>query len=156
MIMSTRFFRRRLIFLTENSPRVGPAYRGSMMTDEEIEREQIKAVFFLDDSELEDEPWGDIQYWYEGCPSYLGTPDYTDMYSREYRTGVQCLLYAGELKAPEGWEIMSSYTTSGERVCCCEGPRFDTPNPDCPLCEGDGLIYIGDGWAEVVYRALED
>ena len=136
------------------------------MTDEEIEREQIKAVFCLGGGELEDEPWGDVQYWYEGCPSYLGTPDYTDRYSREYRTGVQCLLYAGELKAPEGWEIMSSYTTSGECECGCQhtvyqakldkGVSDDAPDPDCPVCEGDGLIYIGDGWAEVVYRALED
>lgn len=26
-------------------------------------------------------------------------------------------------------------------------------NPDCRLCEGDGYIYLGDGWAELVYRA---
>ena len=53
-------------------------------------------------------------------------------------------------EAPEGWEQIASYGSSGEAECWCCGS--DREEETCLLCEGDGIVYIGEGWAEVVYR----
>lgn len=77
---------------------------------------------------------------------------------------------------PKGYEQIGSFTTSGESECWWCGPGTDWDGceeqsearekdpitntgyrgkPDCPLCEGGGHVYIGDGYAEVIYRSVE-
>ena len=148
----------------------------TMMTEQQVEREQVQNVFGLGGGELADDAWDGVSlYWYEGPPEYA-TADGLDGLDldddSEYRTALVCCLF-GAPPAPDGWSVAGSYTTSGEADCWWCGPGTDwdgsdeqdrvrgetaTTNThyrgkvDCPLCEGDGWVYLGDGWAEVVYR----
>lgn len=94
-------------------------------------------------------------------------------FDHEVRTAVLFCLW-GVPEAPEGWVQIGMYSSSGEVECMNCGPgtdwdgsrdqkiaEIDNPGgtntcyqgkPDCPLCEGSGYIYIGDGYAEVVYQ----
>ncbi len=119
-----------------------------------------------------------IAYWYDGVPEYASElrdaeqvecPDCQGHGARddcpacegrgyrhhEVRTAIQDGLY-GLPDPPKGWERIAAYSTSGETTCwCCgDGTGNEENRADCPLCEGDGIIYIGDGWHEVVYRRL--
>ena len=49
---------------------------------------------------------------------------------------------------------MGCYTSSGESECwwCGPGTGNEGDQSECKLCEGDGYVYLGDGWREVVYR----
>lgn len=145
----------------------------STRTHEEIqiEREQIAAVFRVCISELfdpgdgtADEPWPRC-FWYEGVPEWaemelLGCRGSLCDGTHEYRTIVSDETW-GPRYTPIGWERVEAYFSSGETECRCKyeretGEDTGKPDPDCPLCEGNGYIYIGDGMAEVVYRRLED
>ena len=134
-------------------------------------------------AEFPDEWDGVIAYWYEGPPDYAtefkdcdrvdcpvcngegrddndedcvncdgyGHLDYT------VRTAIIQALW-GFPEPPKGYEQIGSFTTSGEADCwrCGAGTgNEETHREGCPLCEGDGLIYIGDGYAEVIYRTIE-
>ena len=75
---------------------------------------------------------------------------------REVRTAIlECLF--GEPDAPEGWERIASFTSSGEAECwwCGPGTGNEDERDECKLCEGDGLIYLGEGYAEVIFRRTE-
>lgn len=116
-----------------------------------LERERVEVVFRLTGGELHDrhpkfpDEWDDVfAYWYEGTPEYAEDLDDTDC-----RTAVVDCLY-GFPDVPEGWEQVAAFSSSGETQCLCEGGE-----PECPLCEGDGTVYLGDGWHEVVYRRVE-
>jgi len=89
----------------------------------------------------------------------------------------------GSPAAPKGWEKVVAYTHSGETACYCQhsaetehehewgheaagsngwpactncaGSEEDHGHQCCQLCDGDGLIYIGDGWCETIYRASQ-
>jgi len=83
------------------------------------------------------------------------------------------IMYGHTYKAPKGWKQIGSFTTSGEAECWHCGPGTDwdgseeqgnAPSdactgyrgkPGCPLCEGSGHVYLGDGYAEVIYRSIE-
>lgn len=132
------------------------------MTEEQVERVQIEAVFYLDDElhtshpEFLDEWDGIVRWWYDGVPEYAGSdfgPEYED---REFRTAILCEIY-GSGEPPEGWERIRSYPSSGETECpACTGEETVANtdyrgDPDCVLCEGSGYVYLGDGWAEVVF-----
>ena len=125
-------------------------------TKQRLETERMAYVFGLTGGELADKPWSKRAWWYEGIPDYVGD-DFPDRYSSdvEYRTTLECCLYepAIEANAPRGWKFVRYYTTSGETDCgwCGDGTGNEGQRDKCKLCEGDGLIYIGDGWAEVVY-----
>ena len=116
-----------------------------------------------------------IAYWYEGVPDYLSLDELGLGHDDEVRTAIIDCLF-GHPDPPDGWEQAASFTSSGERECwwCGSGTDWDgsieqdrareadplTPtgyrgNPACKLCEGDGVVYLGDGWAEVVYRRVE-
>lgn len=118
----------------------------------DIERQQIELVFCLGGGELDDEGAHGFTYTYDGVPSYMTPPD--DLYAPgvTYWTAVYCELY-GQAKTPEGHERIAHFTSSGETQCeCGHDLSPDGPGQDCPLCEGDGLVYIGDGWREIVFR----
>lgn len=130
------------------------------------EREQVQEVFGLTGGELADEPWTPTSdedahttynYWYEGTPDYAER-DF-DVFS-SYRTVVESELFGklpDVLTDEQGtWRRVTSFRTSGETECPGRDPEvaavMDLP---CPLCEEDethGFIYLGDGWAEIVYR----
>jgi len=139
---------------------------------------------------------GGIAYWYAGPPDYAtdlkdaefihcpacggSGPDLDDCDEchgdgAEYRPVRTALLDCvfGFPEAPEGWERIASFSSSGEASCWWCGPGTDWDgsdeqelarirepvtntcyrgNPTCKLCEGGGYVYIGDGWHEVVYR----
>lgn len=148
------------------------------LTEKGIEREQMECVFRLGGGELHiadarfPDPWEEVfAYWYEGCPDY-DEEDSKD-YDYNYRTGL-AYYNCPEI---EGWELVRSFSTSGETECWRCGPgtdwdgseeqdqaRQEQPctntgyrgDPDCKLCEGSGYVYIGDGWAEAVYRQKVD
>lgn len=120
-----------------------------------------------------------IAHWYDGppeyaselkdanlveCPACEGTGmdgdlddceqcDGRGLEDREVRTAIIDVLY-GFPEPPDGWERIASFTSSGERECwwCGDGTGNEDERDDCQLCEGDGLVYLGDGMAEVVYR----
>jgi hypothetical protein len=134
------------------------------------ETAQIAEVFGLTGGELESEPWRSTAiketsgtlyevnsfWWYEGAPEWSELAKDT---SFEYRTQVRDILF-GEPETvlqPGDWQLVATYLNSGETEC--HHADAGIADADCPLCEGDGFIYIGDGWAEVVYRrpvALEE
>jgi hypothetical protein len=151
------------------------------MNRTDYERDQVAEVFGLTGGELEDEPWiptyvtdtyNEVRpvtftYWYQGVPEYA-EEDFTDWSWGGYRTVCRDEIF-GQMPATvtddEGtWRVVARYSSSGEIEC--PGRQFDnevSPFPfPCPYCEataddtdGHGYIYIGDGWAEIVYR-LED
>mgnify|MGYP001606612710 CR=1 FL=1 len=135
------------------------------MDEAQIERQRIEMVFGLTGGELGNEPWTytadgvdtAFPYWYDGAPDYVERHDVSDLHCREYRTAVVDEL-CGLSDTPNGWERRMRFASSGETECGCKQDESHDgePDPDCLLCEGDGIVYIGDGWAEVVYRKRDD
>ena len=130
------------------------------MTDIDLDRERIACVFGLGGGELHvphpefrdewDGPKG-IAHWYEGVPDYA--TDLADL--DDARTAILDCMF-GVPEPPPGWKVVASFASSGEAECWCGEGGGDDDREECPLCEGDGIIYIGDGWREVVMvRELE-
>lgn len=134
----------------------------------DLDRERIECVFGLGGGELHEphpdfrdsEGWDGpdgIAYWYEGIPEYTSLVDLGLTFDDEVRTAILDVMF-GFPDSPEGWGQVASFRSSGEANCwwCAQGAENGTDNEDqrdaCTLCEGDGLIYLGDGMAEVVYR----
>ncbi len=124
------------------------------------EREQVEWVFGLTGGELNDEAWGGFAYNYDEVPDYVRR-DYPDLYDGNvsYRTVVGYFVYGSppeELIDDEGiWERRATYASSGETECPLSPDRVEDAR--CPLCDSEpgdphAYIYVGDGWAEVVYR----
>lgn len=142
-----------------------------------IERQCVEEVFCLGGGELYDTAWEAVdvdgepapqRYWYCDPPEYAGA-DFDDKHTAEYRTVVCCCLFGmpDEELFYRGrkWTRVGSYTSSGEAECRAgqDGDGVDHAVTDerCPHCaeaKGDahGYIYLGDGWAEVVYRAEDE
>ncbi len=148
------------------------------MNEQRLERKQVEWVFGLTGGELHEpdsrfpHKWDHIRYWYEGPPDWTNRNELGLTWDDDVRTIVACLLY-GDLEVPEGWEEVTRFASSGETECpdcglssewnespAQELARKKTPltntgyrgNPDCPLCEGGGYIYIGEGWYEITLR----
>ena len=130
------------------------------LKDIDIERERVACVFGLGGGELHvaddrfPDEWdgpGGIAYWYEGVPEYASELRHLD----GPRTAIICCML-GHPAPPTGWEQVASFTSSGEAACwwCGEGTGNEDDRPGCTLCEGDGLVYLGDGWCEAVYLHL--
>jgi hypothetical protein len=68
----------------------------------------------------------------------------------EYRTGIASMDPPDSGLMDGEWNLVATFTTSGETEClCCGEGEVD----ECPVCEdGDGVLYIGDGWYEAIYR----
>ena len=76
--------------------------------------------------------------------------------NHEYRTIVYCSIsWLPDL--PGGWEIVRSFASSGETNCgwCGDGTGNEDTRKGCKLCGGDGLIYLGGGWHEIVASRAE-
>jgi hypothetical protein len=139
--------------------------------DAAIERERIEQVFGLTGGELSDEPWScesreeakpdrvrTFHSWYEGVPEYAKR-DFPDLHDTSYRTVISCCLFGAEPEVLEDeedrWYRVASFSSSGETTCSWEGCEDADENLPCKICEGDdkhGMIYIGDGWSETVFK----
>jgi hypothetical protein len=133
---------------------------------------------YLTGGELDDEPWNGFRYNFDGVPDWA-RPDFKDRYDREYRTVVSCFLYGGPseriVDASGEWTLQATYSSSGETECPLRDvdaeeqeaiythreKQFNLPRIErCFLCDeerGDDhrYIYLGDGWAECVFRLGE-
>lgn len=107
-------------------------------------------------------------YWSQGVPEYVQS-EYDAMplsYAPTYRTVIRNEMFGQvpeTVTDDEGtWTVVARYSTSGETECPLrhEGrtttvSRYSEVN--CSLCdaapgEAHSYVYIGDGWAEIVYR----
>ena len=152
------------------------------MTEQQIEREQVANVFCLGGGELHEphpdfpDAWdGHFAYWHEEAPEWADESDRDGADPWECRTAYACILFGGP-KVPKGWELVRSFISSGEAECwhCGPGTDYDgseeqdaarkaEPNtntcyrgdPECVLCEGGGYVYLGDGWAVLLFRPID-
>ena len=126
------------------------------MPDLDLDRERIACVFGLGGCELHEadgrlpDEWdgpGGIAYWYDGAPAYAAELGDLD----EARTAILDCLF-GFPDPPPGWQRVASFSSSGERECwwCGNGTGNEGERDACKLCEGDGLVHLGEGWCEVV------
>jgi hypothetical protein len=115
-------------------------------------------------------------YWYQDVPEYVER-SYSDPIRPGgiYRTVVRNEMFGmvpETVTDDEGtWKVVARYSTSGECECPYQhddDPPVPTKEHPCPLCAADGspawqspsntdagehgVIYIGEGWAEIVYR----
>ncbi len=85
-------------------------------------------------------------------------PDYAAelRHHDEARTAILNCLF-GIPEPPPGWKQVAAFTASGEASCwwCGDGTGNEDERDGCKLCEGDGLIYLGAGWCEVVYERAD-
>lgn len=140
--------------------------------DAALLKEQVEAVFHLGGGELSDEAWGVREsregvvqwhyfyHWYEGPPEYA-RQDYPDRHDVSYRTVVRDCLFGlppEKLEDEDGtWFRVDHFTASGEAECPLRDCDEEGEHLPCKLCEGSeedghGHIYLGDGWAEVLYK----
>lgn len=120
------------------------------MTDEEEHRMLLELVFR---AELDDPEHG-WPAFSEGWPDWLGRADLAEIagvqasavWDYEWRVVYVCELF-GQWDPPDGWVRAAAFSTSGEAECACAG------DAECVLCDGEGWVYIGDGWREVIVRS---
>lgn len=153
---------------------------GTKLTTEEIERIQIEALIRdeLDDkpveysytSEYDGEKTGTFRFTYDGVPEWCAS-DFKDLHSDDcdYFTAVYCSIFGlpPETIAIDGksYDRKAYFGHSGETECVCRSgdPDDETVTAEqsqdgcCPFCEGKtgeahGMIYLGEGWSEVIYR----
>lgn len=129
---------------------------------DDTERQEIEWVFMLTGGELNDAPWGGFAYNYDGVPEWAAS-DFDDRFDHEYRTIIGCFVYGSppeQIVDAEGvWELRATFASSGEAECPLRPEVVEDER--CPLCdepsgEPHGYIYLGDGWAEAVYRLQSD
>lgn len=125
---------------------------------DDSEREQIEWVFMLTGGELNDDSWNGFAYNFDSVPDWAAT-DFKDRFDHPYRTVVGCFLYGGPpeqiVDADGVWELRATFVSSGEAECPLAPEVVDEER--CRLCDEPrsqphGYIYLGDGWAEAVYR----
>lgn len=132
----------------------------------DLERDQVAHVFGETGGDLQDESWVATElatglswifhYWTEFVPEYAAS-DFDD--GADYRTVIRDNLFGEPPTDLEGgWHKVATFASSGESECPA-GAGTPSPTP-CPLCEAPagiehGYVYIGDGWAEVVYRGTQ-
>jgi hypothetical protein len=125
---------------------------------DDSERAQIEVVFLLGGGELNHESWGGFAYNYDGPPSYAES-DFPDRYDTEYRTVIGSFLFSSPpttIEDDEGlWEHRATFRSSGEGECWMRPEVVEEER--CPLCdeprgEEHGYVYLGESWAEAVYR----
>lgn len=57
-------------------------------------------------------------------------------------------------KLPVVYREHSRYTVSGEAECYCDSEEEEEEEEKCELCEGEGLVYIGEGWTQRILEPL--
>ena len=116
-----------------------------------------------------------VRYFYDGVPSYVER-DFRNMSGSFFTMVKNCLFGSPALHiVAQGkiWRRVATYTSSGETDCPFQGVSDeDVPWAErthlgdrstvhhCPACEAEkgeehGCIYLGEGWAEIVYRARD-
>ncbi len=78
-------------------------------------------------------------------------------HTHEVRTACHGDMPYGCGGVPEGWEIIGEYPCGGADCWRCGAGCDDdhqAQRAECPLCEGDGYVYLGSA-VEIVYRAIE-
>ena len=141
----------------------------------DYEKEQVEWVFGLTGGELEDGSLVDskgetiARFWYKFAPDYAERELNSKHDHPDFITAVVCEMYGtmpDEFRMGDDvYRKVETYRSSGETEC----PLRDTEDPldfpkdengRCVYCdesedevkaEGHGYIYLGDGWAEVVY-----
>jgi len=113
---------------------------------------------------------GVYHYWYECAPEYSGDhalipvgatqgsydeDDEGNLW--EWCTAITNVTF-GPARVPIGWEFVAQFVSSGEAQCLCVGCEdlTDEDRAECPVCEGSGIVYLGEGMAEVVFRRLDE
>ncbi len=137
-----------------------PEYAEELQDCDSVECETCKGLGFIENEE--DQP---------NCDDCDGSGSH-------YHTVRTAIVHAlrGFPEPPKGYEQIGSFMSSGESECWWCGPGTDWDGseeqsnartqdpetntgyrgkPSCPLCEGSGYVYIGDGHAEVIYRSIE-
>lgn len=104
------------------------------------------------------------RWWYDGVPEYARRDLTGGWDDQNYITIVTDCLFGEPPKKiiakGKVWRRVAVYTSSGEGECPGHGRAVaedEAKDGRCPLCEDPvgkehGMIYLGDGWAEVVYR----
>lgn len=126
---------------------------------ERQERWQIELLCGVEWGDLRDEKFGSFAYNYGGVPLWA-EDDFDDLGDDgvEYNTVIGQFLFANppEVIVHDGetWRRARDYLCAPERECPREGR---VAGRVCGLCEArqgepHGMIYLGEGWLEVVYR----
>lgn len=94
------------------------------MTDQELDRVRCAALFGLDESDLEEQPFDGHAYWYEGVPEWAADDfdrDERNSPSGRFRTLIiPCL--DGKPQVPEGFRLVKLYRSAAECECPWCGP----------------------------------
>lgn len=141
------------------------------------DRACIEQVFGLTGGELADQPWviereGENpwvnHFWYENVPEWAES-EFPEWPIRNYRTIVRDIMFGAPPDRLETWTKVATYMNSGEAEC--PGQHEDVNRVRLDQCDGDtdrcyycgekvgeehGYIYLGDGWAEIVYVSDEE
>lgn len=134
----------------------------SPMSEEELDLERCACLFSVEVSDLEHkddmyEP-DDVarfpKYWYDGPPEWAEgdfSRDERNSPSGRYRTLIVACM-DGKPRIPTGWRFVQLYRSAPERDCawCGAGTGNEATRSTCQLCEGDGHLYWGEEWCEVV------
>lgn len=149
------------------------------MTDSgwtERDKEQIACVFGLGGGELEDSVWIPhtpderefvFHFWYSDAPEYAER-DFEDF--ETVRTGVRDEMFGAcpEILSDDSgvWTKLATFRNSGESECFAFGSLVTAEHcgadgKTCTLCEEElgkphSYVYLGDGWAEVVYGLIPE
>lgn len=145
-----------------------PNIEDIVLTEEELDLERCACLFGVEVSDLEhedhvqpvlDEYTDDDaarfpKYWYEGPPEWAEgdfSKDERNSPSGRYRTLIVACM-DGKPQIPTGWRFVKLYRSAPERECawCGAGTGNEATHSTCQLCEGDGLLYWGEEWCEVV------
>lgn len=120
-----------------------------------------------------------VRLWYSGPPSYAEDPEKIGgvkcpackgrrkqgadcptcedkgHVELEVRTAILCCV-DGPPPVPMGWKQVAKFRSSGEATCpWCSGASV-VGRMACTFCEGDGWVFIGDCWFEVVYVRVDE
>ena len=129
-----------------------------MMTERDIQEERHATILGCCVSEI-----GSAEDWpeYAGCGWHDGPPewcerDYPDRFDREYRTVLYPDVPYGVPPDPSGWVRVATFN-AGEPDCpwCGAGTWDESERDGCPICEGSGVVYEGEGLIVVYARPLE-
>ena len=124
------------------------------LTETQLDRARCAALFGVDEGDLGDEPFDGHAYWYEGVPEWAEghfSRDERHSPSGRYRTLIVACV-DDKPTVPEGWRLVRLYHSASERDCawCGTGTGNEASRSTCRLCEGDGLLYWGEEWCEIV------
>lgn len=146
---------------------------------DEREKQQIEVVFGLTGGELNDAPLryaygkrsadvappqfrrGWARYFYDGVPDYDSRQR---KHGGDYITIVACEVFGQMPRKIQArgrtWIKVARYGHSGEAECSEFGSSVRESQTDdhgrCILCDEEdvhGHVYLGDGYAEIVYKA---